>query len=631
MQRPRPGLAGLAVFLLAVPLLWAFYQRHPLLYDTDSSYHLAVARGIGEHGLEAELPLRRSAITLHGPSDGSLLFHLLLAPFASEGDPLAGGRLALALLDALVLAVIAALACRAAGWWGLLATLAVGVGALEVSWRLVRLRPELLALPLVLLGLAAAGTRRYRLIALLAALFALAYFGWHAYLGLFLLLFVFRGWARRRWDWPLALYPLLGTGAGLLLHPSLPAALLFWKLQVFDVFRLRGTLDTGSELAPSRLDVILLANLGFWAFAAICWRSRTPGAAAERERAAARDLADAFGLGALCFAVLYLVMSRFAIYVFPLAALWLLFTIVATGQRIGTRVWLPFRGSLPTWLALALAALLATPGTVQELDRFSRRTDPGPRQQRLADRAAFGRAVAPGARVASTWGDTATYLLWAPQGLYLNAADPAFMAVPFPHSYALQRAVFAGEEPDVPLATAIGLDSDQIAWSRPGAPPRLLARLLADPRARRIHLGYQALFALTPAPPGSFVLDWRVVPGGTLPPPASARYDGWRDYPRLPDAEARAMEGFVDVRRVRAGRCVAFARRERTGERGSYELAGAGPVKLWVDDDLLVATGGNGAVLGEGVTFQLPAARRLTVLACPGAGGRAGFYLLRRG
>src|ERR1044072_6631972 len=101
---PTPGPAALGTFLLTLPLLWAFYQRHPLLYDTDSSYHLAIARGITEHVLRHELPLRMSAITQHGPSDRSLLFPLVDAPCARSLDQLAGGRLGLALLDALLLA-----------------------------------------------------------------------------------------------------------------------------------------------------------------------------------------------------------------------------------------------------------------------------------------------------------------------------------------------------------------------------------------------------------------------------------------------------------------------------------------------------------------------------------------------
>jgi hypothetical protein len=107
--------------------------------------------------------------------------------------------------------------------------------------------------------------------------------------------------------------------------------------------------------------------------------------------------------------------------------------------------------------------------------------------------------------------------------------------------------------------------------------------------------------------------------------------EGWPAYPRLREPEARAMEGFVDARRVRAADCVAFARGEGTGEAGTYELAASGPVKLWVDGELLLSDGGNAAVLGEGVIFRLPAAHRLTVLTCPAEGGHNGFYLLRRG
>lgn len=634
--RGAPWVAALGTFLIALPLLWMFYQRHPLLYDTDASYHLAIARMTAEQGIVRELPqVRMSALTLYGFSDNVLLFHLALAPFvAAADDPLAGGRFALALLDALVLAAIAGLGVKAVGWWGSIAALAVGLGSLEVFWRLVRLRPELLALLILLLALAAAGTRRYRTVGALAAVFALAYVAWHAFLGLFLLLFLFTGWVRRRWEWPLALYPVLGTGLGLVVHPAFPTNLVIWKLAAIDVFAFKGSLDSGTELGAQSLQVMLLANLGFWLVAAILWRSRRPAAAELRgvdSAAQARDLADAFGLAAFCFAVLYVMVSRFSIYAFPLALLWLLFATASRGETPGGRVRLPWRGSLPIAPALVVALLLAAPGTSQELARFARRTDPGLRNVRLADYAAFGRAVPAGAKVAAPWGETSLYLLWAPQGRYLNVLDPAAMAVPFPRAAAAQRELFAGDAEDVPLAAVSELDSRFVAWSQPGAPPRLLARLQHDPRARPLHLGFQALFALDEPPPGSFVLDWRVVPRGALPPSADAPFATWPVYPRLPQPELRAMEGFVDAGRVAAASCVAFAREQAAGDPGLYELAPNGATKLWADGKPLLDAGGNGAVLGEGVTFELPAAQRLVVLTCPGEDGRAGFYLLRRG
>jgi hypothetical protein len=280
-------------------------------------------------------------------------------------------------------------------------------------------------------------------------------------------------------------------------------------------------------------------------------------------------------------------------------------------------------------VALALAVLLSLPGTAQELARLARRTDPGPHQERWRDREAFARALPAGAKVAAPWGDTATYLLWAPQGRYLNALDPYGMAIPYPRLYEAQRLLFSGDEPDVPLVATAALDSEYVAWSLPGAPPRLRQRLEADPRASALHRGFQVLFALAPAP-GSFVLDWRVVPGGPLPPPTAPTAD-WPAYPRHPDPRGRAMEGFVDAGRVASGRCVAFAREgELVG--GSYELAAVGPTKLWQGQELVLATAGDGgAVLGKGVTFTPRAAKAgVTILTCPGEGGRAGFYLLQR-
>lgn len=651
---PRPWLAVALVFLAAAPLLWAFYSRHPLLYDTDSSYHLALARATGAaDGVLREFPaVRFSALTVHGFTDAVWLFHVLLAPFAGGEDPLAGGRLALALFDALLLAAIAGLACRAVGWWGLLAPLWLGLGSLETAWRLVRLRPELLSFLLLLLALAAAASGRHRRLGLIAALYSLSYVAWHAFLGIFLLLFGLRGLLRRRWEWPLALYATLGTLAGLALHPHFPGNLLLWKLVAFDFLRYKGSLDAGTETGPAPVQVMLLANLGFWALGAAIWWSRERRAEARPDsgdagaESRATGYVDAFGLAAFCFAGLYLMMERFALYVFPLAGLWLLFFLARRGETIGPRVRLPLlpsRPSLPLPVALGLVALLFVPGFLQELGRFARRTDAGPGRIRLTDRIDFGRALPAGATVAAPWGDTSIYLLHAPQGRYLNVLDPVAMAVPFPRAYAAQRALFDGVEPDVPLASFAELDSRFVAWSLPGAPPRLLARLRADPRAQPLHLGFQALFALAPARPGTFVLDWKVTaapdeaaaaPGA---PPFGAGADAATlaslpDYPLHPEPAARALEGFVDAGRVAAGRCVAFARPGSGLAPGSYELAAAGPTALWRDGELLVSIGGSpGAVLGEGVRFRLEGeARPLSLVTCPGDSGRAGFYLLPR-
>lgn len=630
LRRRLPAWAvGLTVFAVTAPLLWAFYTRHPLLYDTDSYYHLAVARLVAEVGLPDDLPWLRASAMGPGFGDKEPLFHWLLAPFVAALPPLVAGRAVLVLLDALVLALLAGIGYRVAGNWGLLVPVWVGLGSLEVAWRLVRLRPELLSLAVLLLALVAAGSARYRWLGVLAAVYALSYTAWHAFVGVFWVLFVLRGVARRLWDWPLLAYPLLGAGVGLLVHPNFPANLVIWKMVAWDFFRLKETLDVGTEIRANLTSVVVLANLGFWLVALVLWRAARPVPSTGAHDDRFVGLSDALGAAALAFGLLYLLMSRFSLYFFPFAALWLLCEVARRGG-ITHRVRLPFRGSVPTAAALVLAALPCLPGLAQEAARFARRTSPGPRQERLADLAAFGRALPAGAGVAAPWGDTPIYMLWAPQGRYLNALDPMLMAVPHPHAYAAQRIVFAGEEPDVPLIALGELESRYVAWSLPDAPWRLFDRLKGDPRARPLHVGFQALFALSPAPPGSFVLDWRVVPDAALPPPAPAPLAAWPSYPRLSDGEARAMEGFVDAERVAPKQCVAFARDGGAGEEGAYELAGYGPTKLWSGSELLLTTGGNGAVLGKGVGFHLPPGRRTTVLTCPGERGRTGFYLLRR-
>jgi hypothetical protein len=139
-ERASGWPAALALFAAAFVLGVLFYSRHPLLYDADSYYHLTIARAFAQDGLLHSLPWARFSVMHQGFGDKEFLFHVLLAPFAAMADPLAGGRLALALLDALVLASLGYLASRAVGPWGLLVPFGLVAGSGEVAWRLVRLR-----------------------------------------------------------------------------------------------------------------------------------------------------------------------------------------------------------------------------------------------------------------------------------------------------------------------------------------------------------------------------------------------------------------------------------------------------------------------------------------------------------
>ncbi len=625
---------AVAFALALVAFLWLF-SRSPLLYDNDSYYHLAIARAVAEEGLDYEFPWARFGMLARSYGDKEILFHAALAPFTRTADPALGGRLALALLDALLLAAIAHLALRAVGAWGLVVPFWLFAGSAELAWRMVRLRPELGALLLFLVALWAAAQRRYRTLGLLALLFALSYTAIHAFVGLFVLLSAVFARAERRFEWRLALYPVLGAGLGLLVHPHFPANLAVWWFQAVEFFQVKGALDVGTEIRPNTTDVALLANLGWWLGLAVLWRSTRPGRAplADADRAAI-----AFGVGAAVFGVLYLLMSRFALYFVPLATLALLFAIARRGLAIGVRTRLPGRGAVPLAAAALVCLLVALPGGIQELRRYLERVDSGPSDVRIAERLAFSRAMPEGARVAAPWRETALYLFWAPQGRYLNVLDPGFLALGDPPVHRAQQALFDGTEPDPPLAAAGALASDHVAYSLVTGSETLTRRLAADPRIERLHAGIHGLFRIHAGRNGGFVLDWRVAPeegteGGAE---GAGGVEAWPPLPRSEDPVGRALEGYVDAARAGPG-CRTLVHDFQTEEplERIYELAPWGPAELFLDDRPLVRLErGVEAVLGDGALVPMTLAagpHRIAVATCPaGEPERSGFYLLLR-
>lgn len=616
-------------FVLALLGAAALFHFCPLLYDADAHYHLAIARIYAERGLVQTLPELRFSVLGTSFGDKELFFHFLLVPLQRFGE--AGGRVALALLMAAVFAAIAAVARRGVGWWAVAVPFALFATALDFAWRLVRLRPELLSLLLLLALIVAASAGRFRLAGLVVALYTWSYTAFHAALGLAGLLAAGESWATRRLAWRLVLYASLGCGVALVVHPQFPANLTVWAVQNVSHFAIGMPLDFGREMEPHAPRDVVLLNLGWFVAMAALWRAQRddprPGAGAADGRGLGRGLA----IAALVFAALYLGASRFGFYFFPFATLWLL---VRAGARGGFAARLRLAGgrSVPLAAGLGLAALLATPELVAQSRLFAQRTSPGPRGERLVDRAAFARAIPAGAHVAAPWRATALYLDLAPQGRYLNVLDPVFMAQPYPEVYAAQRAVFDGLEPDVPLALVARLDSDVLAFSRVAESPVLTARLADDPRLEALYRGYQGVFRVLPNRNDGFVLDWRRVPAGAASPSPSA-LAAYPRYPRRGD-RAAAVEGFVDARRdAAAEECARFGRVHAAGDAaGRYELAPYGTGHAELDGRRVAGIDApQGAILGRGVRFEIPgdgAEHVLVVETCaPAAAPYNGFYL----
>ena len=235
---------------------------------------------------------------------------------------------------------------------------------------------------------------------------------------------------------------------------------------------------------------------------------------------------------------------------------------------------------MPIALAAAFCIAVSAPEALRQwrTTTFVRR--PGPNQVRLRDREAFSKALPEGALVAAPWQQTSIYMLWAPQALYLNVLDPVFLAARDPARHAAQANVFSGQEPDVPLAVAVALDSQFLAYSPYAGLDLLTARLEHDPRVairHRLH-GFNLLWTILPDRNDAFILDW-----------IELRRPGSRLRPRRPDSTRRLcaatragrsggaqVEAYVDTRRLDDGPgCVTLAHAIATAEpeRWQFELA----------------------------------------------------------
>lgn len=611
-------LTGSILFAVAFLAFAAIFLSFPLIPDGDSYFHLAVAREFAESGYPDGLAWARLSILGETYGDKELLFHLLLIPFAGWMDPVVGGRLALAFFNALIFAVTGVVARSALGNWGVVVALFLYLTAGSFIARVFRLRPELLSLLLLLLVIAAAAKRRYLWVAVLSSAYALSYTAFQALVGL-AGLWTLIDWVReKRFPWKLPLSVVGGVAAGLLLHPGFPDNLRIWWIQNVLFFRFRDVLDVGGEIfAPIPMDVLLF-NLGWWIGFLVLGLAMARGG--ERRPATRESLY--FAVATVAFAVLFIRMDRMSVYFFPFATMWLAAEMRRRGAALTSALELHRALRLPTLLLIALFAAASLPKMTFIVETL--RT----RGASEADFAAVADAIPTGAKVAAEWGSTEHYVFWQPRARYLNVLDPIFMARSNPGAYELQRRVFTGAEPDVPLAVAVGLDSDYLAYERAGM-GGLERRLRGDPRAQLLYGGENAVVGFRPLQHNPFILDWEVVDGSES-----------RLYPRMREAKGRQIEGYVNGLRVipPAESCVMLVHEmlAETPAVLNLELSSYGPATMWLDgEEAASISHGTEAVLGSGALVELALAagrHELRIRTCRSSPrGAVGFYLLERG
>lgn len=423
-----------ALFVVYFALIAALVVPAHVIYDSDSYYHLAVARLYAHDGLFAKIPWGRMSL-LGGGGDKDFLFHVALMPFTPFGA--GGGRVALALINAIIATIIAAIAMQRIGFAGALVPPWLWIAAPPFLGRMLRLRPELFALLILLLALRASAKQ----LGVLAFLFALSYTAFHVFLALCVFWWIAERYAIQ---WPVA-----GTLAGLVMRPHPIANLHLWYVQNVEFFLHKNTLDVGGEIAAP--DAWYFTSAIFF-FAMLI--------ALKPLHLKHRRLMIAAGL----FAILFLFMSRMAVYAFPLVAL-----LAIVDTDVSPRI---------LAIAFSVCALLGLVPALQSYAVNLLRM----KEQPEAEFRAFGASVPDGAKVAADWSSSEHYAFFAPQGRYLNVLDPIFMALPHPREYDALRRVMSGADPDPATTLATQLDSDYIAYTIFDAPPALDERVHHDPR-----------------------------------------------------------------------------------------------------------------------------------------------------
>jgi hypothetical protein len=634
LDRRTLWLATAACFVVAFFLFAFFYLRMAILWDADSYYHLAVARLYAQHGVAAKIPWARFSMLANG-GDKDFLFHVFLMPFASLLDPAVGGRLALALLNALLAAAIGNLAARAIGAWGFAVPLWLWVAAPPFFTRVVRLRPELAALLIILIAIPLAAKRNWIALGALAAIFAWTYTAFQVFLALCVIWWILERWDGRRGvgargsglgieddasedsglstqdstqdsalgtqHFASLTWPFAGAAIALLARPYPIENARIWFVQNVQFFLSASRLDVGNEILPPSPERVAAASVAWLAALAVL------AVVAMRSRSRAHPLVRSAAVPAVVFTILFLGMVRMATYFFPLVTLAILF---AMGPSLRTQASGLRARAIP--LTLILSTLLALPLALNPT--FVHIISGAPVVSE-SDWEAFGKAVPKGAKIAATWGDAEIYALWAPQGRYLDVLDPIFMARPFPRQYAVQRAMFSGVHPDLPFAARADLDSDFVALDWSDVPRQLIERIKADPRLRVRYGGYNVLAEVVPS--DAFVLDWVVRSDDAVAP---------RRYP-LSAVPLRSIEGFVDARRVTGSHCATFTR----SESGPHQFAFApyGKSAIAIDGRVVLTSDGVAANLARALPVAIPpGAHRIDVRTCE-AGGFCGFYLRR--
>ncbi len=280
-------LPALTVFVLTLGL-FLFLQAKPVFPDPDSFYHIKVSQLISQQGVLETFPWLAFTPLAERYTDQHFLYHVLLIPFVHLPNPFLGAKLATALMNATLFALIAGFLIRfhVRFWYVPIAVLLVTNPFL---FRINLVKAPGLSIILLLIGLWLLFRRRVWPLAALGFLYVWTYGGFAllaVFAGLYALVSTVWDWAHHRalyqiyrkfipwrWHWKtLSRHPgllallavVLGIVAGVLINPFFPQNLFFYWQQLVQIgiVNFQKVINVGGEWRPYGF-IELLANTVF--------------------------------------------------------------------------------------------------------------------------------------------------------------------------------------------------------------------------------------------------------------------------------------------------------------------------------------------------------------------------------
>ncbi len=407
--------------LIAVPyvafVLGTLQSSAPHLVDQDSLYHARFAQRMPSQGFSRSFPWAQESVWKDRFADKEILFHAWLAPFCREGHTAGGAKVAAWLLAiAIVYAIGIILTANGIRWpwfWTAL------IPALGSHWlfRMQEVRPHLLSVLLLLLGIHALLQSRWRMLAILGFIYSWSYAAPHLIVVFAAIHAVALKAAGEKLEWRGLAVSAGGVLTGLVVNPYVPNDLSQWWIInvriMIEAWGPGGPLRLGEEFQPVSTRSLLLSStlVGICFVGSFLVSAHAPAALSRRSK-----ILLAWSVGGFA---MYCMSAKFIDYFAPLA-------LLAAASVAGDR-WEKALPSVATMAVTGVAALLLTVMSVLDARAELMRL-PTPE---LAGAAAWTRKNVPAGEtiVHLDWGDFNPLYYYDPTHHYLVGLDPMFMYV----------------------------------------------------------------------------------------------------------------------------------------------------------------------------------------------------------